>query len=79
MTDTIKTILTIASIIIFIGLVIAGGIKNYNKSAEKYGDGTHAECGGHWIVTSRGQGGTIYTCDKCHDQFELFFGTLGDL
>lgn len=79
MTEKIKAILITALVVVFTALVVAGGIKNYNICAEKYGDGTHAECGGHWVVISRNQGGTIYTCDKCHDQFELFFGTLGDL
>jgi hypothetical protein len=36
------------------------------KDEAAYNNGTHMNCGGHWVFKSHDNGYAYYECDKCH-------------
>lgn len=68
-------VLVIALVIIVTHALLAAG--NYIQCNNKYNHGTHENCGGRWVVTTYvKKQGTFYTCDKCHEQFNSWFGAI---
>lgn len=64
---------TLAAVATLIFLAAGNYIQCYNK----YNHGTHENCGGRWVVTTYTKAqGTFYTCDKCHAQFNSWFGAI---
>jgi len=64
--ETIVTIiLVIAAILSACALVFSVAYKG-KKAEVTYNNGTHMDCGGHWVFKSCDNGFVYYECDKCH-------------
>lgn len=62
----------IVTIILFIAALLSAcalvfSVSYKEKEAEAiYNNGTHMDCGGHWVFKSCDNGYAYYECNRCH-------------
>lgn len=77
MKKTIQKIVVLIVTLAAVATLIFLAAGNYIQCNNKYNHGTHENCGGRWVVTTQTKTqGTFYTCDKCHAQFNSWFGAV---
>ena len=78
MKKTVQKIIVLGVALAVVAALIFLTVGHCIQCNNTYNHGTHENCGGRWVVTiahTKGQG-TFYTCDKCHAQFNSWFGAI---
>lgn len=77
MKKTVQKIAFLVITLVIVATFIFLTTSHYIQCNNKYNHGIHENCGGRWVVTTKTEmQGTFYTCDKCHAQFNSWFGAI---
>lgn len=72
-----ETIIKIVAFVAFIGIIVFLAYQiqlTANRDTEIYNNGTHADCGGHWILGGADSNYLYYQCDKYYESFKRMKG-----